>query len=97
MNSKIHRENIEARVRQISHPAVISVLEIEGRYRSGRTPLNKKDDGPHWCAAPLPHEEADPGTFVGSLGGDVRDDVIDHAGMPLLRAGVRSFSDVPLV
>src|SRR4030095_5866799 len=78
---QIHSEDVEAGISQISHPAVISVLEIEGGYRSGRTPMNKKDHGPQLCAAALPREEADPRIFVGTFGGDVRDEVINHVSM----------------
>jgi hypothetical protein len=44
--------------------------------------MNKKDCGPEGCAAALSHEETDSRTFVGALGGDVRDEVVYRVGMP---------------
>ena len=43
----------------------------------------------------LPDEETHPRTSVGRLGGDVRDQMVDDAGMPLLwRADLRGVSNI---
>lgn len=59
--------------------------------------MNKKDDGTRWGAATLPQKETHPDAFIGTCGGDMRDEVIEYVTILVAHPDGRSFSDVATV